>query len=198
MNRPSLFVRATVARTAPPDRHRDKVPEMKAESTVLERPLWLAIAFMVLVRAVLLARYGVRFEISDTLWQLLDAEVLRAEPLRSLYFLHAQPPLFNALYAAALQLPAGIGPLFLQTIYLVSSIVMMVFSISSCGDSATASSRRQRAPRRSASSRRYCSTKTASNMPTLKRPWCCARCSSPRPISPGTGWTRSWDLPAAS
>ena len=99
---------------------------MKAGSTVLERPLWAAIAFMLLVRAVLLTRYGVNFEISDKLWQLLDSEVLRTDPVRSLYFLHAQPPLFNALFAAALQLPAGIGSLFLQTIYILSSIVMVV------------------------------------------------------------------------
>jgi hypothetical protein len=94
--------------------------------TVLERPLWAAIAFMVLVRLVLLARYGVNFEISDNLWQLLDGEVLRTDPLRSLYFLHAQPPLFNALYAASLNLPASVGPLFLQIVYGLSSIVMTV------------------------------------------------------------------------
>jgi hypothetical protein len=94
--------------------------------TLLERPFWAAIAFMVLVRVVLLARYGVSFEISDKLWQLLDAEVLRTDPLRSLYFLHAQPPLFNALYAASLQLPAGIGPSFLQIVYGLSSIAMVV------------------------------------------------------------------------
>lgn len=99
---------------------------MKADSTFLERPLWVAIAFMVLVRAVMLTRYGVRFEISDTLWQLLDSEVLRTEALRSLYFLHAQPPLFNALFAASLQMPGPTGPLFLQAIYLLSTLVMMV------------------------------------------------------------------------
>ena len=93
---------------------------------VLERPLWVAIAFMILVRVVLLARYGVSFEISDKLWQLLDAEVLRTDSLRSLYFLHAQPPLFNALYAASLQLPVGAGPFFLQIVYVLSSIVLTV------------------------------------------------------------------------
>ena len=99
---------------------------MKAGSTVLERPLWAAIVFMLLVRAVLLARYGVSFEISDRLWQLLDAGVLRADPVRSLYLLHAQPPLFNTLFAISLQLPAGTGPLFLQAIYMLSSIAMVV------------------------------------------------------------------------
>ena len=99
---------------------------MNAGSTVLEKPLWVAIAFMLLVRAVLVVRYGVSFEISDKLWQLLDADVLRTDPVRSLYFLHAQPPLFNALYAVSLKLPAGGGPIFLQTIYILSSITMVV------------------------------------------------------------------------
>ncbi|MEI6201742.1 MAG: hypothetical protein WCP68_07310 [Enhydrobacter sp.] len=99
---------------------------MNAGSTVLEKPLWVAIAFMLLVRAVLVARYGVSFEVSDKLWQLLDAEVLRTDAVRSLYFLHAQPPLFNALFAASLQLPSGIGPIFLQAIYVLSSLAMTV------------------------------------------------------------------------
>lgn len=99
---------------------------MNAGSTALEKPLWAAIAFMLLVRTVLLARYDVSFEISDTLWQLLDAEVLRTDAVRSLYFLHAQPPLFNALFAVSLQLPASVGPVFLQTIYVLSSIAMTV------------------------------------------------------------------------
>jgi hypothetical protein len=99
---------------------------MNAGSTVLEKLLWTAIAFMLLVRAILIARYGVTFEISDRLWQLLDPEVLRTDPVRSLYFLHAQPPLFNALYAVSLQLPASVGPVFLQAIYVLSSIAMTV------------------------------------------------------------------------
>lgn len=98
---------------------------MKAASTFLERPLWLAVAFMLAVRVVLATGYGVHFEISDRLWQLLDAEVLRTDALRSLYFLHAQPPLFNALYAAALKLPGAAGPIFLQVLYLLSTLVMM-------------------------------------------------------------------------
>jgi len=99
---------------------------MNAGSTILEKPLWAAIAFMLLVRAMLIARYGVTFEISDRLWQLLDADVLRTDPVRSLYFLHAQPPLFNTLYMVSLQLPASVGPVFLQAIYILSSISMMV------------------------------------------------------------------------
>ena len=94
--------------------------------TILERPLWAALAFLAVVRVVLVARFGVGFEISDRLWQLLDSGVLRTDPVRSLYLLHAQPPLFNALFAASLQLPAGAGPLFLQTVYLLSSIAMAV------------------------------------------------------------------------
>ena len=93
--------------------------------TILERPFWAAIALLVVVRAVLIAHYGVSFEISDRLWQLLDAEVLRTDTFRSLYFLHAQPPLFNSLFAASLHMPANLGPLFLQTVYLLSSMIMV-------------------------------------------------------------------------
>ncbi len=93
--------------------------------TALERPLWAAIAFLLVVRVVLVAHYGVRFEISDRLWQLLDAEVLRTDPVHSLYFLHAQPPLFNALFALSLQLAGGAGPFFLRAVYVLSSVVMV-------------------------------------------------------------------------
>jgi hypothetical protein len=93
--------------------------------TVREHPLWAAIAFLLAIRVVLVAHYGVGFEISDRLWQLLDADVLRTDPIRSLYFLHAQPPLFNGLFALSLQFPGGAGPLFLQTVYVLSSVVMV-------------------------------------------------------------------------
>jgi hypothetical protein len=93
--------------------------------TILERPFWAALALLVGVRAALIAHYGVSFEISGKLWQLLDAAVLRSDPLRSLYYLHAQPPLFNGLFAAALGMPTHLGPLLLQGIYLLSSMVMV-------------------------------------------------------------------------
>jgi hypothetical protein len=50
---------------------------------------------------------GVRFD--DSLlhhaYQLLDVKLLHDDPITSIYYLHSQPPLFNALTALVLQLP---------------------------------------------------------------------------------------------
>ena len=42
-------------------------------------------------------------------WQLLPAEALLERPWRSLLFLHAQPPLYNVLYAGVLHLEQATG-----------------------------------------------------------------------------------------
>ncbi len=88
-----------------------------------ERPLWLALAFCILVRIVLEARYGLGFDVDIRLWQLVDVELLRDDPLRSLYLMHAQPPLFNALYALSLRLPEALGKPFLHLVFQATSIV---------------------------------------------------------------------------
>lgn len=88
-----------------------------------ERPLWLALSFCILVRIVLEVRYGLGFDVDVRLWQLVDVELLRDDPLRSLYLMHAQPPLFNALYALSLRLPEGLGMPFLHLVFQATSIV---------------------------------------------------------------------------
>jgi hypothetical protein len=46
---------------------------------------------------------GVSFETFDlAMWHIADPQLLREEPLRTLFYLHAQPPLLNALAAGAL------------------------------------------------------------------------------------------------
>ena len=47
--------------------------------------------------------------ISWNLWQLLDPQGLRQAPLSSLWLLHAQPPMLNALLALALSLEDNVG-----------------------------------------------------------------------------------------
>lgn len=49
---------------------------------------------------------GVRFQTENTFQviHLIDAPVVRAEPLRSVFFDHAQPPLFNLLWALSLRI----------------------------------------------------------------------------------------------
>jgi hypothetical protein len=88
-----------------------------------ERPLWLAIAFCMVVRAVLQLGYGLVFDLDLWLWQLLDPALLRDDALRSLYLMHAQPPLFNALLAVALKLPDGMGGPFLPMVLQAASLV---------------------------------------------------------------------------
>ena len=52
---------------------------------------------------------GVRFDdhLLHYAYQLLDVDLLRHDPFVSIYYLHSQPPLFNALTALVLQLPSG-------------------------------------------------------------------------------------------
>lgn len=88
-----------------------------------ERPLWLAVAFCILVRIVLQVHYGLGFDVDIRLWQLVDVELLRDDTLRSLFLMHAQPPLFNALYALSLRLPEGLGMPFLHLVFQATSIV---------------------------------------------------------------------------
>lgn len=88
-----------------------------------ERPLWFAIAFCIVVRAVLQLGYGLGFDLDLSLWQLLDVRLLRDDTLRSLYLMHAQPPLFNALLALALKLPEGLGAPFLHLVLQATSLV---------------------------------------------------------------------------
>ena len=82
---------------------------MPGQSVVSRPPrnwiyLWTVAVF---VTSILLARWlGVRFDDSGLqfLYQYLDPEILRNDLLRGLYFLHAQPPLFNLFLGIVLKL----------------------------------------------------------------------------------------------
>jgi hypothetical protein len=66
--------------------------------------LWV---FVVFAASEWLARYlGVRFasETLGTLYQYLDPEILEGDLLRGLYYLHAQPPLYNLFLGVVLKL----------------------------------------------------------------------------------------------
>jgi hypothetical protein len=66
------------------------------------------VAVFVLSRAAAYAA-GVRFDdgLLHNAYQLLDVRLLRNDPLTSIYYLHSQPPLFNAFTALVVQLPEG-------------------------------------------------------------------------------------------
>lgn len=66
--------------------------------------VWVVLVF---VASEMLARYlGIRFasETLGTLYQYLDPAILREDLARGLYYLHAQPPLFNFLLGVTLKL----------------------------------------------------------------------------------------------
>ena len=65
---------------------------------------WVVAVF---VASEVLARYlGIRFatETLGTLYQYLDLMVLREDLARGLYYLHAQPPLFNFFLGVSVQM----------------------------------------------------------------------------------------------
>lgn len=75
---------------------------------------WGLSALLLLSRA-LFYLAGVRFDLQplSSFWQLIDPALLRTDLARSLWNLHAQPPLFNALVGSVLQLAGeAVGPVF--------------------------------------------------------------------------------------
>jgi hypothetical protein len=70
------------------------------------RPVQLIVAVFVVSRAAAYAA-GLRFDdgLLHNAYQLLDVKLLRDDPFVSIYYLHSQPPLFNAFTAIVLQLP---------------------------------------------------------------------------------------------
>jgi hypothetical protein len=71
----------------------------------LRSPLAWSLALHVVSRA-LFYYAGVRFDASwlPDLWQFVDPELLRQDLARSLFYLHSQPPLFNAFLGVVLKL----------------------------------------------------------------------------------------------
>jgi hypothetical protein len=67
----------------------------------------LAVVQLAVLAACRLA--GLSMTMSWPLWQVLDPELLRKAPLESLWYLHSQPPGFNALLAAVLWLSDRTG-----------------------------------------------------------------------------------------
>ncbi len=63
--------------------------------------------------------HGVAFDASpiDTYWQLLDPALLQHDLGRSLWLLHSQPPLFNALVGLSLKLGGPAAPALLSAVF---------------------------------------------------------------------------------
>lgn len=87
-----------------------RTPKQVALSTRDARPelvwrLGVALCSAALYGVMLAAGGGPTPKAVSTLWHLLDESQLEASPLSSLWYLHTQPPLFNALVAGLAQLP---------------------------------------------------------------------------------------------
>lgn len=82
------------------------------------RGLWLVAAGFVLSRA-WWQWAGVRLDMSPlgTYWQYLDPEILRGDFWRSLFYLHGQPPLFNAFLGAVVTIFPGHAELVFRLAY---------------------------------------------------------------------------------
>jgi hypothetical protein len=67
---------------------------------------------------------GVRFADQDlaTAWHLLDPQLLRADLLRSLFYLHAQPPLLNLIVGVVLKVFGAHAPLALTVLWATCAI----------------------------------------------------------------------------
>lgn len=86
--------------------------------------LYLAGAF-VLIHGLLLAA-GIRFDTAplNRSWQFLDPELLRGELLKSCYYLHSQPPLFNMFLGGVLKVSSGEGTPVFHAVYVAAGLLL--------------------------------------------------------------------------
>ncbi len=87
-----------------------------------------------LILAVLASRFifyllGIRYDAEEitTLWQIIDIQLLKQDLFRSLFYMHFQPPLFNALVGLVLKISPDGYPNLLATIYLFLGLLMTYF-----------------------------------------------------------------------
>jgi hypothetical protein len=80
---------------------------------------WLALAFI--FSRIVYYSAGIRFDASpvDTYWQYIDPVLMRTDLLRSLWYLHMQPPGFNLWIGLTVKLFPEAYPIVWQLLYLV-------------------------------------------------------------------------------
>jgi hypothetical protein len=94
-------------------------------------------AGLILWRVFLVAAVGIR-PFYSTFWQIIDLDILRANPLGTLWDLHMQPPLFNGLVYLA-SLAHGSGPAWPMMIFNMAlgcgaalAVSQITFEVSRC------------------------------------------------------------------
>ncbi len=92
-----------------------------------DRVAWVLVGSAFLLSRVGAWLAGVRFDGGQvgTLAQVLDPELLRHDLFRSIWYLHAQPPLFNLLLGLVLRVAPGSGSGALHVLYLGAGLVLM-------------------------------------------------------------------------
>jgi len=93
-----------------------------------DRGLFLAVTVSWLASEVVARALGVRFDASTFtyFWQLLDSEVLRTDLLRAVFYLHAQPPLFNLFVGSVLKLPPEAASIAFTVVYAAMSLGLLL------------------------------------------------------------------------
>ena len=98
--------------------------------TVRKRNAWLYLWTVLVFFASLLIAKGLGIRFADNgiefLYQYLDPEILREDLLRGLYYLHAQPPLFNLFLGVVLKLFPNAATEVFAAIYFAMSLGLLV------------------------------------------------------------------------
>lgn len=83
--------------------------------------LWLLVGVFVLVHVFFYWGLGLRFgdQLLEKAWQHLDTQLLKHDLLRSLFYLHSQPPLFNLFLGIILKLSSQHSTLLFQMSFLI-------------------------------------------------------------------------------
>lgn len=89
---------------------------------------WLKrLGFVFIASRLLYAVLGVRFVYGDLqAWQFIDPALLRTDLLRSAFYLHSQPPLFNLFTGAVLQLFSSASTLVFQGLFIGCGLVFCI------------------------------------------------------------------------
>ncbi len=89
---------------------------------------FLILIFSFIISRVIFYLIGIRFDNSTLTWfyQFLDIQDLKTDLLRSIFYLHIQPPLFNLFLGLVLNLTPGKELFVFQFIYSLMGLAMVI------------------------------------------------------------------------
>jgi len=88
----------------------------------------LIIASLFIVSRLIFANLlGVRFNVAPLgYWQVIDTYLLKYDLLRSIFYLHSQPPLFNLIVGMFVKMPLNTGTLLLEYLFHAVGLIMCI------------------------------------------------------------------------